>query len=113
MILGAFCVASVCAGTASKENVCQYRMVTSVSVLFRTDYSNNILSFNETISLVKHLSGYGSHLMHISIYTLLKAQLTKDDCIELFDSNTLTISDYITAVDISQSTFDRSRKSHE
>lgn len=75
--------------------------------------SNNILSFNETISLVKHLSGYGSHLMHISIYTLLKAQLTKDDCIELFDSNTLTISDYITAVDISQSTFDRSRKSHE
>lgn len=77
------------------------------------DDNNNILSFKETISLVKNLSGYGSHLMHISIYVLLKAQLTKDDCIELFDSNTFTINDYITAVDISQSTFDRSRKNHE
>lgn len=79
----------------------------------KDDDNNNIPSFKETISLVKNLSGYGSHLMHVSIYVLLKAQLNKDDCIELFDSNTFTIKDYITAVDISQSTFDRSRKSHE
>lgn len=75
--------------------------------------NNNILSFNETISLVKNLSGYGSHLMHISIYTLLKAQLTKEDCLELFNSKKFMISDYIEAVEISQSTFDRSRKSYE
>ncbi len=76
--------------------------------------NSNVFLFRETSFLIKSLSGYGSHLMHASIYKLLKAQLTKDDCIELFGINKFTINDYIKVVGISQSTFDRSRsKTHE
>ena len=72
--------------------------------------NSNIFLFKEISFLIKSLSGYGSHLMHASIYKLLKAQLTQSDCIELFGINKFTINDYIKAVDISQSTFDRSRR---
>lgn len=75
--------------------------------------NSNIILFKENIFLIKSLSGYGSHLMHVSIYRLLKTQLTKDDCLELFNSEKFMISNYIEAVEISQSTFDRSRKSYE
>ena len=72
--------------------------------------NSKLLVFKEISFLIKSLSGYGSHLMHASIYKLLKAQLTQSDCIELFGINKFTINDYIKAVDISQSTFDRSRR---
>ena len=71
--------------------------------------NSNVFLLKEISFLIKSLSGYGSHLMHASIYKLLKAQLTQSDCIELFGINKFTINDYIKAVDISQSTFDRSR----
>lgn len=71
--------------------------------------NSNVFLFKEISFLIKSLSGYGSHLMHASIYKLLKAQLTQSNCIELFGINKFTINDYIKAVDISQSTFDRSR----
>lgn len=63
----------------------------------------------ETLSLVAELSRSRTALCHAGIFKILKNQLSKDEWLGFHGKRKFLIADYLEWVDISQSTFDRSR----
>ena len=63
----------------------------------------------ETLSLIAELSRSRTALCHANIFKILKNQLSKDEWLGFHGKRDFLIADYIEKVDISQSTFNRSR----
>lgn len=63
----------------------------------------------ETLSLIAELSRSRTALCHANIFKILKNQLSKDEWLGFHGKHKFLIADYLECVDISQSTFDRSR----
>lgn len=63
----------------------------------------------ETLNILAVLSRSGSNLCHAEIFKVLNKQLNKDEWLSFHGKNRFLIADYLEWVDISRSTFDRSR----